>query len=103
MFSAGMDLGTLAGLGGDAGAAAPVPAREHRGVEHRRGDDQAASAQIHGACIGGAMELALACDLRVIAADAVIGHARDAARADPRRRRLLAAARRSSGSAARRS
>jgi enoyl-CoA hydratase/carnithine racemase len=30
-------------------------------------------ASIHGGCIGGAMELALACDLRVMAADAVIG------------------------------
>src|SRR6202008_4038970 len=29
--------------------------------------------QIHGACIGGALELALAGDLRVIAADAVVG------------------------------
>ena len=29
--------------------------------------------QVHGACIGGAMELALACDLRMMATDAVIG------------------------------
>jgi enoyl-CoA hydratase/carnithine racemase len=29
--------------------------------------------QVHGACIGGAMELALACDLRTMAADAIIG------------------------------
>jgi enoyl-CoA hydratase/carnithine racemase len=29
--------------------------------------------QIHGGCIGGAMELALACDMRVMAEDAVCG------------------------------
>src|SRR5919199_5109672 len=30
-------------------------------------------AQIHGACLGGAFELALACDFRVMAEDAVAG------------------------------
>jgi enoyl-CoA hydratase/carnithine racemase len=73
LFSAGMDLGMLIELAG--------------GVEHLRAVrrdcleawnlaeemTKPTVCAIHGACIGGAMELALACDLRVMAADAVIG------------------------------
>ena len=73
MFSAGMDFSTLATL-----AAQPERLREFRsGVlaawnlcEEML---KPTIAQIHGGCIGGAMELALACDLRVMAADAIIG------------------------------
>jgi len=73
MFSSGMDLGALADL-----AAAPDNLRTFR-----RGIldvwnlpelmEKPVICEIHGACIGGAMELALACDLRVMAADAVMG------------------------------
>ena len=73
MFSSGMDLGTLADL-----AAAPERLRAFRArcldawnlAEEMT---KPTICQIHGACIGGAMELALACDLRVIAADALVG------------------------------
>jgi enoyl-CoA hydratase/carnithine racemase len=73
MFSSGMDFGALAGLAG-------TP--EHLRAFRRECTDawnlaeemtKPVICQIHGGCIGGAMELALACDLRVMAADAVMG------------------------------
>lgn len=73
MFSSGMDTADLGALAAD-------PNRLH---DWRSAilevwnlcEDMAKPtiAQIHGACLGGAAELALACDMRVIATDAVIG------------------------------
>jgi enoyl-CoA hydratase/carnithine racemase len=73
MFSAGMDLGSLGEL-----AANPDNLRAFRKVVLDAWNVAEEMAKpticvIHGACIGGAMELALACDLRVMAKDAVIG------------------------------
>jgi enoyl-CoA hydratase/carnithine racemase len=73
MFSSGMDLGAL-------GALAEAP--EHLRAFRRHCLDAWNLAEempkpvicaIQGACIGGALELALACDFRVLAADAIVG------------------------------
>jgi enoyl-CoA hydratase/carnithine racemase len=73
MFSSGMDLASLAAL-----AEAPDDLRAFRRAcldawNLAEEMTKPTICQIQGACIGGAMELALACDLRVIAADALIG------------------------------
>jgi enoyl-CoA hydratase/carnithine racemase len=72
MFSSGMDLSDLRGL-----SEHPDRLRSFRGpilavwnlVEEMT---KPTIAQIHGACIGGAAELALACDMRVMAEDALL-------------------------------
>jgi enoyl-CoA hydratase/carnithine racemase len=73
MFSSGMDLGALADL-----AEAPEHLRAFRreclsAWNLAEEMTKPTICQIHGACIGGAMELALACDLRVVESHAVVG------------------------------
>ncbi len=71
MFSSGMDIGSLKDV-----SQQPESLREFREPILRWWNlleemPKPTIAQIHGACIGGAMELALAADMRVMAADAV--------------------------------
>jgi enoyl-CoA hydratase/carnithine racemase len=73
MFSSGLDFAALGELAADP---ASIHALRRPIVDAWNLLEQMPKptiAQVHGACLGGAMELALACDLRTMAADAMIG------------------------------
>jgi enoyl-CoA hydratase/carnithine racemase len=73
MFSSGMDLGSLGDLSTNP-ASLRTFRREVLGAWNLLEEmTKPTICHIHGACIGGAMELALACDMRVMAEDAVAG------------------------------
>jgi enoyl-CoA hydratase/carnithine racemase len=73
MFSSGMDFSSLGALAGEPGRLREFRTGVLAAWNLCEEMTKPTIAQIHGACIGGAMELALACDLRTMAADAVIG------------------------------
>ena len=73
MFSSGMDVGMLNELAGDVADLRPFRRACLEAWNLAEEMTKPVICVVHGACIGGAMELALACDLRVMAADAIIG------------------------------
>ncbi|HUR86754.1 MAG TPA: enoyl-CoA hydratase/isomerase family protein [Solirubrobacteraceae bacterium] len=73
MFSSGMDIADLGALGADPGNLRAWRAGILAIWNLLEDMAKPTIAQIHGACLGGAAELVLACDMRVMAREAVIG------------------------------
>ena len=73
MFSAGIDVAELGLLAGDPGGLHTLRSGILEAWNLLEQMPKPTVAQVHGGCLGAAMELALACDLRTMAADAVMG------------------------------
>jgi enoyl-CoA hydratase/carnithine racemase len=73
MFSSGMDISALADLSDQPHNLRPFRRECILAWNLLEEMTKPTICQIHGGCIGGAMELALACDMRVMAEDAVCG------------------------------
>jgi enoyl-CoA hydratase/carnithine racemase len=73
MFSSGMDFAALGGLADNPTDLRPFRREILDAWNLAEEMAKPTICQIHGGCIGGAMELALACDFRVMASDALIG------------------------------
>jgi enoyl-CoA hydratase/carnithine racemase len=73
MFSSGLDFAALGELAADPGSIQALRRPIVDAWNLLEEMPKPTIAQIHGACLGGALELALACDLRTTAADAMIG------------------------------
>jgi enoyl-CoA hydratase/carnithine racemase len=73
MFSSGMDANDLTAIAHDPDSLRDWRERILASWNLLERMAKPTIAQIHGACLGGAAELALACDLRVVAEDSVIG------------------------------
>src|SRR5689334_5565794 len=71
MFSSGADLQALASMIDGAEQVRPFRRAWLEVANLLEEMPKATVCQIHGGCIGGALETAIACDLRVMAADAV--------------------------------
>ena len=73
MFSSGMDFKALGGLAEEPGNLRVFRREILDAWNVAEEMTKPVICEIHGGCIGGAMELALACDFRVMASDALIG------------------------------
>src|SRR3954447_2032870 len=73
MFSSGVDLRELAAFSGGVEMLRPFRKAWLDVANQLEEMPKATVCQIHGGCIGGALETALACDLRTMAAEAIAG------------------------------